>query len=155
MIFTIARIGIERIIPPTPHSQPQKKILIRIGNDFHFPNFISSNSWISNQVKLGKGIIVYPNVSINHESDIDDFVVINMNCAFGHNSTINKCCSLAPGVNLAGFTYVEDFVEVGIGVSTVQNTRIGSNSIIGGQTMLIKDVPKSVKMVGNPGRIIQ
>lgn len=133
----------------------KKSILERIGNGFHFPNFISKNAWISNKVTIGNGVIIYPNVSINHETIIEDFVVINMNCAIGHNSTIEKCCSLAPGVNFAGFTYVEPFVEIGIGVSTIQKIKIGKGSIIGGQTMLVKDVPKESKVVGNPGKIIK
>ena len=133
----------------------KKSILEKIGDDFDFPNFISKNAWISNVVTIGEGVIIYPNVSINHESSIDDFVVINMNCAIGHNSTIKKCCSLAPGVNFAGFTNVDSFVEIGIGVSTVQQIRIGEGSIIGGQTILVKDVPDGATVVGNPGKIIR
>jgi len=132
----------------------KKNILKKIGNGFVFPNFISKNTWISNKVTIGKGVIIYPNVSINHESSIDDYVVINMNCAIGHNTTIKKYCSLAPGVNFAGFTYVDPFVEVGIGVSTVQQIKIGEGSIIGGQTMLVKDVPDGATVVGNPGRVL-
>ena len=132
----------------------KKSILEKIGDDFHFPNFISKNSWTSNMVTIGKGVIIYPNVSINHESEIDDFVVINMNCAIGHNSTIKNCCSLAPGVNFAGFSYVDSFVEIGIGVSTVQQIKIGTGSKIGGQTMLVKNVPEEVTVVGNPGRVL-
>ena len=131
----------------------KKNILERIGDSFHFPNFISKNAWISNKVKIGKGVIIYPNVSINHETIIENFVVINMNCAIGHNSIIKKCSSLAPGVNFAGFTFVEPFVEIGIGVSTIQNIKIGEGSIIGGQTILIKNVPSNITVVGNPGKI--
>ncbi len=147
--FDIKNIAIGIASPKT-----KQTILKQIGDNFHFPSFISKNSWVSNKVKIGKGVIIYPNVSINHETRIDDFVVINMNCSIGHNSIINKCCSLAPGVNFAGFTYVESFVEIGIGVSTVQQIRIGEDSIIGGQTMLIKNVSDGVTVVGNPGKII-
>ena len=128
----------------------KKKILEKIGEKYHFPNFISHNAWISNKVKLGNGIIIYPGVSINHETEISDFVVINMNCAIGHNSTIKKCCALAPGVNFAGFTYVESFAEIGIGVSTIQNIRIGEGAVIGGQSILIKNVENYSKYAGVP-----
>ncbi len=128
----------------------KRKLLDKLGDGFNFPNFISNNSWISNKVNLGKGVIIYPGVSINHESEIDDFVVINMNCAIGHNSTIKKCCSLAPGVNFAGFTFVEPYVEIGIGVSTIQQVRIGEGAVIGGQSMLINNVEKYSTYVGVP-----
>jgi len=77
-------------------------------------------------------------------------VVINMNCAIGHNSTIQKCCSLAPGVNFAGFTFVEPYVEIGIGVSTIQQVRIGEGAIIGGQSILVNDAEKYSTYVGIP-----
>ncbi len=128
----------------------KKKILDKIGEKYHFPNFISKNAWISNKVKIGNGVIIYPGVCINHESEIGNFVVINMNCAIGHNSTIQKCSSLAPGVNFAGFTFVESFAEIGIGVSTIQNIRIGEGAVIGGQSILIKDVENYSKYVGVP-----
>ena len=128
----------------------KKKVLDQIGEKHHFPNFISKNAWISNKVKLGNGIIIYPGVCINHESEIGNFVVINMNCAIGHNSTIQKCSALAPGVNFAGFTFVESFAEIGIGVSTIQNIRIGEGAVIGGQSILIKDVENYSKYVGVP-----
>ena len=133
----------------SPHVK--KKILGKIGENYDFPNFIAHKAWISNKVKIGKGVIIYPGVSINHESEIGDFVVINMNCAIGHNSIVQKCSSLAPGVNFAGFTFVESYVEIGIGVSTVQQTRISQGATIGGQTMLISDVEKNSTYTGVPG----
>ena len=128
----------------------KKKILAFIGDNYHFPNFIAKNAWISNKVKFGKGIIIYPGVSINHESDIGDFVVINMNCAIGHNSIIQKCCALAPGVNFAGYTFVQPYVEIGIGVCTIQNIIIGEGAVIGGQSILLKNVEKYSKYAGVP-----
>jgi len=128
----------------------KKQILSRIGENYNFPNFISKNAWMSNKVAMGKGIIIYPNVSINHETKINDFVIINMNCAIGHNSTIGKGSSLAPGVNFAGFTSLEEFVEVGIGATTIQQINIGTRAIIGGQSMVIKNIEANSTYVGVP-----
>ncbi len=128
----------------------KRKILDKIGSNYHFPNFIASNAWISNEVIVGKGVIIYPGVSINHESEINDFVVINMNCAIGHNSIIEKCCSLAPSVSFGGFSHVESYVQIGIGSSTIQQIRIGECSIIGGQSILINNVEAYSLYTGVP-----
>ena len=135
-------------------SKPQvkKTILERIGYDFIFPNFISINSWVSNNVTLGKGIVIYPFTSINHESIIGDFSILNMNCAVGHNSILGRACALAPGVNMAGYTELGDYVEVGIGTSTIQKTRIGEGAVIGGQSMVISDVEAFTTYAGVPAR---
>ncbi|WP_343486607.1 acetyltransferase [Allomuricauda sp. d1] len=130
----------------------KKKVLQKVGDNHKFPNFISENTWISNDVNFGKGIIIYPGVSINYETEIGDFVIINMNCAVGHNTRIEKCCSLAPGVNLAGFTHAEPFAEIGIGATTIQQVKIGEGSIIGGQSMVIKNTEAYHTYVGVPAK---
>jgi sugar O-acyltransferase (sialic acid O-acetyltransferase NeuD family) len=122
--------------------------------EFSYPPLISKHSWLSNSVKIGQGSIIYPGVSINYEGIIGDFVVINMNCALGHNATIGNYSALAPGVNFGGFTTVGNTVDMGIGSTTIQKVTIGDNAVIGGQTMLIKDVPPGSRVVGVPGRSI-
>ena len=135
------------------HPQIKKQIALSLSTyDFLFPSFISRNVWVSKQVTIGQGVILYPGVSINYESCIGDFVIMNMNCAIGHNCTISSYSTLAPSVNLAGFTFLEEGVDMGIGTSTRQNVRIGQEAVIGGQSMLIKDVPSNAKIVGVPGR---
>jgi sugar O-acyltransferase (sialic acid O-acetyltransferase NeuD family) len=117
-----------------------------------FPNFIGKNVWISEKVEIGHGVILYPNVSINYGCKIGDFVIMNMNCAIGHDCTISSYSSLAPGVNLGGHTFLEDGVDVGIGVSTRQNVRLGTFSRIGGQSMVVKNVSAHNLVMGVPGR---
>ncbi len=135
----------------SPHAK--KSILSRLSKfDIHFPNLIFSRVWLSKNVSLGRGNILYPGVSINYESSLSDFVTINMNCAIGHNATISDYCTLAPGVNLGGFTVIEELVEVGIGVSTKQNVRIGKGAIIGGQSMVVKNVGAGTIVRGVPGK---
>jgi sugar O-acyltransferase (sialic acid O-acetyltransferase NeuD family) len=121
----------------------------------YFPNFIAKNVWVSNNVNLGKGIILYPGVSINYESVIGDFVIMNMNCAVGHNCTVESYTTLAPGVNLGGYTHIEESASIGIGVSTIQKVRVGKSSIVGGQSMLVKNVTPGSTVVGVPAKVIK
>lgn len=124
-------------------------------NGNHFPAFISKNAWLSNSVVVGQGVILYPGVSINYETVIEDFVIMNMNCAIGHNCHVSRFAALAPGVSLAGFTKIEEAVDMGIGVSTRQNIVVGKDAVIGGQSMLVKNVGPGTKIAGVPGKIMQ
>ncbi|GAB3203729.1 sugar O-acyltransferase (sialic acid O-acetyltransferase NeuD family) [Pontibacter aydingkolensis] len=125
-----------------------------LASSFTFPSFISKHAWLSKHVTVGRGVILYPGVSINYETLLGDFVIMNMNCAIGHNCSIADYSTLAPGVNLAGFTFIEESVDIGIGVSTRQNVRIGNNSKVGGQTMIIHNVQPNSVVVGVPGKPI-
>jgi sugar O-acyltransferase (sialic acid O-acetyltransferase NeuD family) len=122
--------------------------------DLHFPNFVSPFAWVSKGVNLGVGIIIYPGVSINHESQIGDFVNMNMNCALGHHAQLKDFVSLSPSVSLGGHTTLEEGVDMGIGSSTLQGITIGEYSVIGGKSMVTKDIPAQSKVVGVPGRVI-
>ena len=134
----------------------KKIILDKLSHlDINFPSFISQNAWLAPNIQVGKGVIIYPCVSINYNCIIDDFAVLNMNCALGHDCKVGKYSSLAPGVNLAGYTKIGNCVEVGIGACSIQNINIGNNSIIGGQAIVTKNIPDNAVVVGNPGRIMK
>lgn len=133
----------------------KKKVVERINKyEPTFVSFIHERAWISQGVTLGKGVIIYPGVSINYASTIGDFATINMNCAIGHHCTISSFCALAPGVSLAGFTYLEESVDFGIGACSIQKVHVGEGAVIGGQGMLIRDVASQAKVVGVPARQI-
>ncbi|MGV9003519.1 NeuD/PglB/VioB family sugar acetyltransferase [Flavobacterium sp.] len=121
---------------------------------FNYPNFISKNAWISKGVTFGKGCIIYPGNSINYETKILDFVVMNMNCAVGHNCTIGSFTSLSPGVNLGGNTNIGNDVELGIGCATLQGVSIGDNVKVGGQAMVTASVEKNQIVKGIPAKSI-
>jgi sugar O-acyltransferase (sialic acid O-acetyltransferase NeuD family) len=132
----------------------RKKIVeTLIVSNYECPSFVSKNAWISHGVQIGKGSIIYPGVSINHESDIKDFVIMNMNCGIGHNCTICSFSTLAPGVNFAGFTYIDVGVDIGIGVATRQQVKVGKGAVIGGQSMIVGDIPPYAKAYGVPAKI--
>lgn len=122
--------------------------------NIEFPNFISPLSWISQGVKLGRGILVYPNTTIDFETEISDFVTVNAGCSVGHNVTIGRFSTLAPGVNLAGFTKIEEKADLGIGCCSIQKVEIGRQSVVGGQAMLIRNVEPGKTVVGVPAKII-
>lgn len=138
---------------------PKSKIQImkrldKIGK-FDFPKLIAKSAWISSQVEISEGAIIYPGCSINYGSKIDAFSVLNMNCAIGHDCIVGAFSSLAPGVSLAGHTLLGKGVEMGIASATVQDVQIGEDSIIGGQCLVTKSLPPNVTAVGIPGRIIK
>lgn len=133
----------------------KRKIIERLtkNSTLQFPAFISKKSWISKGSAIGKGCVIYPGAAVNYGCDIQDFVVVNMNCAIGHNCTIGRYSSLAPGVNLAGYTWLGEGVEVGIGSSTRQQIRINQNAVIAGQAMVVSDVLRNTKVAGVPARV--
>ncbi len=134
----------------------KKRIVQKIYSPYvQFPSFISKYAWISNKVSIGNGVIIYPGVSINYNAVIQDHSIINMNCAIGHDCTISYCSTLAPGVSLGGFSFLEECVDMGINSATIQGVRIGRNTIIGGMGMVTENIPSDCTAVGVPAHKIK
>lgn len=143
-----------KIVIAISSPQVRTRIAEKVGMaQFDVPNLVSRNVWLSKGVKLGRGIILYPGVSINYETIINDFVIINMNCAIGHNCILESFVSLAPGVNLGGFTHLEEGSSLGIGVATRQKVRVGKGAVIGGQAMVVRDVAAGKTVMGVPAKL--
>lgn len=121
----------------------------------NFPSLISKFTWVSKNVQIGAGSILYPGTTINYNCSIGNFVVINMNCAIGHDCAIESFVSFAPGVLLGGNTLIDKATQMGIGAKSIQGMTIGQNCIIGAGAVIIKDVPNAAVVVGNPGKIIK
>lgn len=138
------------------HPATKKSIVGRLSQAPHlsFPSFISPHAWVSRNVIIEQGVIIYPGVRINHGSHLGAFSLINMNCAIGHDCRIGSCSSLAPGVNLGGFTCIDKGVDVGIGSATVQSVRIGADAVIGGNAMVLDHVPPGEVWAGVPARSV-
>lgn len=123
------------------------------GRNIRFPNLIAKNTWISKAVKLGQGLIIYPGVNINYECRLEDFIIINMNCAVEHNTAISSFSTLAHGVNLGGFTSIGECVRIYSGACTRHGTTIGEYALVEGQSMVDKNVPAMTKVNGIPAAI--
>ena len=120
-----------------------------------FPSLISKHVYISHNVTIGEGVIIYAGAAIDYNTSIADFSIINMNCSIGHDCTISRCATLAPGVSLAGFSYIAECAEMCINSATVQGTRVGENSIVGGMGMVTCDIPANCTAVGVPAKPIK
>lgn len=120
----------------------------------NFPSLISDFAWLSANTQIGEGCIIYPGTTINYNCIFNDFVVVNMNCAIGHDCTIGGYVSFAPGVLTGGNTTIGELSEMGIGSKTLQGISIGQNCTIGGGAVVIRDIPANTTAVGIPAKVI-
>lgn len=108
---------------------------IEIGEDF----YANVNLVILDcaQVTIGNNVFIAPNVGIytaGHPLDVE---------------RRNRGLEYALPVTIA------DNVWIGAGVSILPGVSIGAGSVIGAGAVVLKDVPESVLVAGNPGRIIR
>ncbi len=117
-------------------------------------NLISSSAKISNSVKMGEGIFVNRNVTINALAKIGNNVLLNTACIIEHECMIGDSVHVAPGAVLAGNVFVGERSIIGANAVIKQGINIGKDVIIGAGTVVISDIPDGKKVVGNPCRYI-
>lgn len=97
-------------------------------------------SFIPYQTHIGKGI------SFGHK----------LNIVVSRTARIGKNCTIRHGVTIgAGSAYIGDRVSIGAGAKILGNVTIGDDVAIGANSVVIKDVPPSVTVVGVPAKIVR
>ncbi len=122
---------------------------------FNIINVISNDSNISTTVSLGKGIVVMPGASINVDTVISDYSIINTNSSVDHDCFIGKAIHIAPGSNLAGNVSVGEGSFLGIGCVVTPGISINEWTTVGAGSVVIKNLESHSVYVGNPAKKIK
>lgn len=120
-----------------------------------FPNLILTNTNICSDVRMGKGNIISMDCRISTNVSIGNFVFLNMGAVVCHDGILEDYVTLSPDVRLAGNVSVGTGSELGIGTRVMQGIRIGTETVIGGGSMVIRDVPDACTAVGVPAKVIK
>jgi serine O-acetyltransferase len=135
----------------------------RIANFFHLAKFYLVARIISQLSRFLTGIEIHPGAKIGRNLFIDHGmgVVIGETSEIGNNVTIYHMATLggiAPSINsneqrlVKRHPTLHDCVVVGSGAQILGPVIIGTNSKIGANAVVTKDVPENAVMVGIPAK---
>ncbi|WP_332452534.1 acetyltransferase [Chryseobacterium aquaticum] len=135
----------------------KKNIIDKVNNEkVSFPTIIHPNASVSEEfVAIGKGCIICEGTIITCNINIKDFVILNLMCTVGHDTTIENYCSFMPSVNISGEVKIEEGVYVGTGAKIINLLEIGANTIIGAGAVVSKSLPANCTAVGIPAKPIK
>lgn len=94
-------------------------------------------------------------VVVNTGSVIGADVILNTGCTVDHHNRIGDHAHIAPGVHMGGEVEVGEGALVGIGATVMPRKRIGAWSVVGAGTLVTRDVPDGVVVVGAPARVVR
>lgn len=106
--------------------------------------------------KIGKGGLISPNCILTTNVILDDYVTLNLATTIGHDTNLGKFTTTNPGVHISGYVNIGDRVEIGTGASIKDNINICSNTLIGAQCTIVKDIEEPYGIyAGVPGKRIK
>lgn len=134
----------------------KKMIISELKNNINikFATLIHPSTKLDDTVNVGEGCIIYQNVITTTNIEIGNHVIISPKCGIGHDTKIKDYCSILWNVNLSGNVKIEEGNLVGSASTIIQGITVGKESVVGAGTVVIRDVPSKVTVVGNPARVI-
>ena len=120
-----------------------------------FTTIVHPGARISRNSSVGEGSIVCPGVVIATRTTIGRHVILNRGALIGHHTTIGDYCSIMPGANIAGACAIGDATYVGMGALVLDHHNVGSRSVVAAGSVVTRDVPDNVQVMGMPAKIVR
>lgn len=117
-----------------------------------FATLIDPSVEMSNYVSIGEGTIICAHSILTVNIQIGRHVIINLDCTIGHDCEIRDFSTVYPGANISGCVSIGHTTEIGTGVQIIQEKKIGSSTIIGAGSVVVKDIPQNCTAVGCPAQ---
>lgn len=103
--------------------------------------------------KIGNGCNIMTGSVITNDVELQDGVLINLNCTIGHDCVIGKFVEMSPGVHISGNCEIGEFTVLGTNATVLPKIKIGKNVIVGAGSVVTKDLPDNCLAVGVPAVI--
>lgn len=174
-------IGQWVLLGVSPKVYKDGELPLSIGDRAHIRSHsvIYAGSKIGNNFATGHGARIRERVTIGDNVSIGSGSEVEQNCVIGNNVRIHSNCfiaegtviednvKIAPGTHVASDKhpllpeekkkrkgpYIGRGVYVGIGATLLSGIKIGEGSFVGAGSVVTKDVPARVVVLGNPAKV--
>lgn len=135
----------------------KRKIIKQLNNpNLEYPTLIHPSVIRSEDfVSIGKGCIICAGNILTCNIEVQNFVILNLMCTVGHDTTIKSYASFMPSVNISGEVIIHEAVYVGTGAKIINQLEIGENTIVGAGAVVSKSLPANCTAVGIPAKVIK
>lgn len=118
-----------------------------------FVSLIHPSAVISPSARIGHGVVVMAQCTLNADAVIGDHAIINTGAIVEHDSQVSDYAHVAPHATLTGAVTVQEGAMVGAGTAVIPGKSIGKWSVIGAGATVINDIPSYSTAVGSPARV--
>jgi sugar O-acyltransferase (sialic acid O-acetyltransferase NeuD family) len=120
-----------------------------------FPSIVHAAAWVSPMATVSDGTVVMSLASVGPGCALGVGAVVNTGSSLDHDSALGAFASLGPGAHTGGNVRVGERSVVGLNSGILQGRTIGSDSVIGAQSLVNKDLPNNVLAYGAPAVIVR
>jgi sugar O-acyltransferase (sialic acid O-acetyltransferase NeuD family) len=118
-------------------------------------SIIHPSAVVSPFANIAKGCVVFAGAVINIDATIGRSCIVNTGAVVEHDCCLHDGVHLSPNAAISGQTEVGECSWIGIGAVTRESIFIGSDVVVGAGSVIVKNVPNGVTVVGNPAVILK
>ncbi len=122
---------------------------------YNFATVISKSSYVSRFAKIGKGVIICQNVTIQPNTVIGDHVIVHAGSVIEHDNILRDFSNIAPGVKFGGCVEIGKGAYVYTGAVVIPKIKIGNYAVVGAGSVVLKNVEDNSKVFGVPAKKIK
>ncbi|WP_448546974.1 acetyltransferase [Thalassotalea fusca] len=129
----------------------RKKYTQEIANeDGQLATIIHPSAVISNQVNIGKGSVIFANVTVNFGVTIGDGCILNTACSIDHDCHVHDYVHISPQVAIAGGVTIETMSWLGINSTVIECLTLASGTQTGAGAVIVNDTQPNTLYLGVP-----
>lgn len=117
-----------------------------------FVSLIHPTAMIIPTAKIREGVVICPYCLVSDNVSLDDFVMMNTYASCGHDVKVGKYSILSPYAALNGFVKLENEVFVSTHATVISYKKVGFQSKISANSVVMRDVPPNKIVFGVPGK---
>ena len=135
-----------------------KELVSKIINPLiDFPNIAAPNvNFLDKEtLQIGKGNLFFFGTRVSCDVKMGNFNLLNGFVSLGHDVQIGDYNILGPMVRISGTTVLKDYNFFGVQSIALQGIKIGSNTRVGANSVLIRNTKDDNLYVGNPAKLVK
>jgi sugar O-acyltransferase (sialic acid O-acetyltransferase NeuD family) len=110
---------------------------------------------VSRMAEIGRGSVIFQNVSVTSGAKIGDHVVILPNAVISHDCIVGDYTCVAGGASVSGNVKIGERCYIGANASIRNGLEIGAGSLVGMGSVVLETVAENTVVAGNPARFLR
>jgi len=120
-----------------------------------FESIIHPTASVSKLSKIGRGSVIFQNVTITSNVYIGNHVIILPNTVISHDDIIGDYTCITGGVCISGGVEIGTSCYIGTNASVIGNIKIGNRCLVGMGSVVLHDIQENMVVAGNPARVLR
>jgi sugar O-acyltransferase (sialic acid O-acetyltransferase NeuD family) len=120
-----------------------------------FPVIVHSSAWVSPSASLAEGAVVMSMASVGPACYAGVGALFNTGASLDHDSHVGAFASLSPGVRTGGNVRIGERAFIGLNAGILQGLSVGSDTVVGANSLVTKDVPEAAVTYGSPAAVVR